>query len=155
MQNKGILTKLLAIIGTVLAWLPILVPILFSVIASILMRVFRFDFLMPAELFPVALAGGGVLLWATLRARSRQRLVGWGLAVAVGSLVGSQAIAVVSGLAHGETEPGGWQWALVLILLASYSLALIVIGIGGVMLLRDLFKPSPAAGPAPSDPPTR
>jgi hypothetical protein len=143
LEKKGVFTKILAITGTVLAWLPILAPVFFSVIALIAIQVFRFDYLMPAELFPVALVGGGLLLWAALRARSRQRLVGWGLAVAAGLLVGSQALAVVTGLASGETEPGGWWWALVLILLAGYSLTLVVIGIGGVLLLRDLFKPPP------------
>jgi hypothetical protein len=155
MQKKSIFTKLLAIIGTVLAWLPILAPIFLTVIFFIDTRIFRFDYLMPAELFLVALVGGGLLLWAAIRARSRQRLIGWGLAIAVGSLVGCQAAAVVLGLAHGDTEPGGWEWVVVLALLASYCLALIVVGAGGIMLLRDLFKPSPAADTAPPDPLTR
>ena len=98
---------------------------------------------MPAELFPVALVGGGLLIWAALRARSRRRIIGWGLGVAVGSLVGGQALAVVTGLASGETEPTGWWWALVLTSIVVYALALVVIGVGGVMLLRDLFKPPP------------
>jgi hypothetical protein len=42
-------------------------------------------------------------------------------------------------LASGETETGGWQWILVLASLGTYSLALVVIGIGGVLLVRDLF----------------
>lgn len=155
MEKKDVFTKILAIIGTVLAWLPILAPVFFSVIALIDMRVFRFDYLMPAELFPAVLVGGGLLLWAALRVRSHQRLIGWGLAVAAGLLVGSQALAVVSGLASGETEPGGLWWALVLILLAGYSLTLVIIGIGGVLLLRDLFKPSPVVDTASSEPPTR
>lgn len=142
MEKKGVLTKILAVIGTVLVWLPILAPILFSAMALIAMRVFRFDYLMPAELFPVALVGGGLLLWAALRARSRWGIIGWALAVAVGSLVGSQALAVGTGLASGEIEPAGWWWITVLALLAGYSLALIIIGVGGIILLRDLFKPS-------------
>ena len=99
---------------------------------------FRFDYLMPAELFPAALVGGGLLMWAALRARSRRGIIGWGLGIAVGSLVGGQALAVATGLASGETEPTGWQWALVLASLGVYSLALVVIGVGGVLLLRDL-----------------
>ncbi len=142
MKKKDVLTKTLAVIGTVLAWLPILAPILFSVIALIAMHVFRFDYLMPAELFLVALVGGGLLLWAALRARSRQRLIGWSLAIAVGSLVASQSLAVVTGLASGEAEPAGWRLIIVLTFLAGYSLALIIMAVGGVLLLRDLFKPS-------------
>ena len=143
MEKKGVLTKILAIVGTALVWFPILAPVLFSVAVIIKGRMFRFDYLMPAELFPVALVGGCLLLWAALRARSRLSLIGWSLGVAVGSLVGGQVLAVVTGLASGETEPTGWPWALVLGSLGGYSLSLLVIGIGGVLLVRDLFK-SPA-----------
>ncbi len=51
-------------------------------------------------------------------------------------------LAVVTGLASGETEPVGWWWALVVASIAVYSLALVAIGVGGVLLLSDLFKPS-------------
>jgi hypothetical protein len=57
-------------------------------------------------------------------------------------LLGGQELAEVTGLASGETEPAGWWWALVLASIVVYSLALVVIGVGGVLLLRDLFKPS-------------
>ncbi len=155
MEKKNVVTRILAITGTALVWLPILAPIFFSGIAFIDMRMFRFDYLMPAELFPAALAGGGLLFWATIRARSHQRLVGWGLGIAIGLLVGSQALAVITGLASGRIEPSGWQWVLVLMLLAGYSLALVAIGIGGVLLLRDLFKPSPDIDTESSDHPGR
>lgn len=142
MEKKGIFTKILTIVGTVLVWLPLLMPVLFAVFTFIRRRgrMFRFDYLMPAELFPAALVGGGLLIWAALRARSHRKLVGWGLGIAVGSLVGGQALAVVTGLASGATEMAGWPWALVLASLAIYSLALVAIGVGGVLLLRDLFK---------------
>jgi hypothetical protein len=140
MKNKNAFSKTLAIAGTVLAWFPILAPILLSVVVFITHHVFRFDYLMPAELFPFALVGGGLLFWAALRAHSRQKLIGWGLGIAVSLLVGGQVLAVVTGLASGETEPTGWGWMLVLASLVGYSLALIAMGIGGVLLLRDLFK---------------
>jgi hypothetical protein len=142
MEKKGVLTKILAIAGTVLVWFPILTPILFSVVAFLAERMFRFDYLMPAELFPAALAGGALLLWAALRARARQRLIGWGLGSAIGLLVGGQGLAVVTGLASGETAPAGWMMVAVLGAIIAYALALIVIGVGGALLLCDLFKPS-------------
>jgi hypothetical protein len=43
-------------------------------------------------------------------------------------------------LASGETEPTGLSWALVVTALVIYVLALVVMGIGGFLLLRDLFK---------------
>jgi hypothetical protein len=105
---------------------------------------FRFDFLMPAELFWMALVGGGLLFWAARRIRSRQKLIVWSLVIAAAGLAGSQGLAVITGLASGERETSGWPFILVLTLLAIYTLALVVQGIGGVFLLRDLFKNNPA-----------
>jgi peptidoglycan/LPS O-acetylase OafA/YrhL len=97
---------------------------------------------MPAELFIFALSGGVLLFLAALLARSRRGLIGWGIGIATGMLVGGQALATVTGLASGETEPTGWWWGLVLASLIVYILAIISIGIGGLLLLRDLFKSS-------------
>jgi hypothetical protein len=99
-----------------------------------------FDYLMPAELFPVALLGGGILLWAAIRARSHRGLIAWSLAAAVGLLVGSMVLATATGLASGAAEPTGWRLALVAGSTAGYALALVVLGVGGVSLVRALFK---------------
>jgi hypothetical protein len=139
-KNNGTFTKILAIAGTALVWFPIVAPILFAVFAFISRGRFLFDYLMPAELFPLVLIGGGLLLWAAIRARSRRGLIGWGLGIAVGLLVGGQALAVVTGLASGATEPAGWWWTFVLVSIAGYWLALIAVGVGGILLLSDLFK---------------
>ena len=147
MAKKGVLTEVVAIIGTLLVWLPLLAPVVFGLFRLSTGRVFGLDYLMPAELFPMALAGGGLLLWAALRARSRQGLIGWSLGLAVSALVVSQALAVVTGLATGETAAGGWQWAFVLGALGVYILALVVLGAGGLLLLRELLR-SPGASPA-------
>jgi hypothetical protein len=140
LEKRGLFTKILAVIGTVLVWFPIVTPVLLSAALLIQERLFRFDYLMPAELFLAALAGGGLLVWAARRVRSRQKLISWGLGTAVGLLFGGQVLAVVTGLASGETEPVGWWWAIVLASIGAYSLALVGIGIGGLLLLRDLFK---------------
>jgi len=142
MEKKGVLTKILAIVGTVLVWFPILAPIVISAVVTTRSHRFRFDYLMPAELFPFALVGAGLLIWAALRARSRRGLIGWGFGIAAGLLIVGQVLAVVTGLASGETEPTGWRWAAVLTSLVVYSLAIVVTGVGGVLLLSDLFKPA-------------
>jgi hypothetical protein len=142
MEKINVLTKILAIAGEVLAWFPLLAPVLLSIAAFNTTHIFRFDYLMPAELFLVALVGGGLLLWAALRARAHYKAIAWGLGLAIAFLVGGQILAVVTGLASGETEPGGWQWVLVLGSLVLYSLALVDMGIGGILLLRDQFKKS-------------
>ena len=142
MEKKNAFTKILAIVEIVLVWFPILAPVLLSLILFIGEGRFLLDYLMPAELFPFALAGAILLLWAGLRARSHWKLIAWGLGIAVGLLVGSQALAVVTGLASGATEPVGVWWILVLASLAIFTLGLVTIGVGGILLLRDLFKPA-------------
>jgi hypothetical protein len=146
MTKRGFFTKVLALAGTVLAWFPILMTVATSVVGTIGSRVFRLDWLMPAELFPVALAGGGLLMWAALRAHSRRGLIGWGLGIAAGLLVGGQVLAVVTGLASGETEPTGFLWALLVTSIIAYSLALVEIGVAGVLLVRDLLRPGEKNG---------
>jgi hypothetical protein len=55
-------------------------------------------------------------------------------------IVGGQALAVVTGLADGSTQIGGWEWALVLGSLILYGVAVIEVGVGGILLSRDVFK---------------
>ncbi len=140
MEKKNGFTKILAIVGTVLAWFPILAPILLAFAALITRGHFLLDYLMPAELFLFALGGAILLLWAGLRAHSRWKLIAWGLGIAVFFLVGGQALAVVTGLASGAIEPTGWQWMLVLASLGIFTLGLLDVGVGGILLLRDLFR---------------
>jgi len=145
MAKKNVLTKTLAIGGTVLVWFPILAPILFSLLPLIAEHRFRFDYLMPMELFLFALAGSGLLLWATLQAHSQVKLIGWGMGMAVVMFFGVQWFAEVTGMASGETEPVGWMWGIAIASLVVYTLGIILVGIGGALLLRDLFKRRPLA----------
>jgi len=138
-EKHGSLTQILAVAGTVLAWLPLAAPLIFAVVALMVRGRFLFDYLMPAEIFPVALLGSLLLLWAAWRARARRKIIAWGLGLAVAFLVGGQALAVVTGLASGETEMGGWQWTWVVVSLIGYCLALAAVGVGGILLLSDLF----------------
>lgn len=55
MDKKDVFSKILAWVGTILVWIPILAPILLSLMRFIQGRTFLIDFLMPAELFLVAL----------------------------------------------------------------------------------------------------
>jgi thiosulfate reductase cytochrome b subunit len=135
----------------VLVWFPILAPILLSLVRIFSGGRFRFDYLMPAELFPLAMLGGGLLAWAALRAHSHQKLIIWGLGAAALCLVISQGLAVATGLASGATETGGWQWVLMLAFLAMYSTALIVVAIGGLLLLGDVFQPPDSSVESPQD----
>ena len=141
MQKKDVWTKILAVAGTVLVWLPVAAPLLFGLLFTIRSGRPRVDYLMPAELGLVVLAGGLLLVWAALRARSHLAWIAWGLGVAFGLLViFVMIVPAVTGLASGETQPGGWEWALTLAGLAGYILAVIWVGIGGIRLWRVVFK---------------
>lgn len=132
MEKKDTLSKILAIVGTVLVWIPILAPVVFGFVSLGMDGIYRFDYLMPAELGILAFVGGVLLLWAAIRAKARRGIIAWGLGIAAGSM------AVL--MAFGDVQPGSLEWAIVVGLLIAYSLAIVVMGVGGVLLWRDLFK---------------
>ena len=141
MQKNVFLTKILAITGTVFIWIPVLLPIVFTITRLISGRRVVFDYLIPAELFPVILIGAGLLVWAAIRAQSHRKLVFWSLGVAVVSLVAGMLLAVVTGLASGEREATGIWWFLVLATIAIYNLSVISLGIAGIALFLKQFLP--------------
>jgi hypothetical protein len=145
MDRRGSLTKALVVIGSVLVWLPLIAPLVLGVVRFIQIHRVRIDYLMPAELFWVALVGGVLLLWAALRAGSCRRLVGGSLASAVGLLGASMAVAVWTGLASGAAPPTGWRVILVAGLMAGYVIALCVLALAGLSLARRLVR-EPGAG---------
>lgn len=143
-EKMSVLLKILAVTGVILVWLPILAPVFLAAVSMIGEGIFRFDFLIPAELFPFILAGGGLLFTASRsspEAHSRRKLIGFSLGLAVLLLAGSQLLAEATGIASGEHEPTGLWWNLILTTFAFFWLAIIATGVGGVLLLRDLFKP--------------
>ena len=147
MKNKGVLSKILAVTGTVLVWLPVLAPFVFAIIRLLQSGLLLFDYLMPAELFPVVLAGAILLLAAALRARTHRALIGWSLGLTVGFLLAAVGLAGITGLASGAIEPEGWPWALVLMAFAGFWIALLALAVGGILLLRALLAyPQPASG---------
>jgi hypothetical protein len=67
------------------------------------------------------------------RAHARQRMIGGALITPVVALVSNQGMAVITGLASGETAEDGRRFAVVLALLVLYILALIMMAIGGAL----------------------
>jgi hypothetical protein len=143
MPNTSTLTKILALLGTLLVWFPIQAPLLLSAVRIIQTGTSQLDYLMPAELFPVALVGAALLIWAAWRAHAQRQIIAWSLGVAFAALLLGQGLALATGLASGAAEPVGFWWALALAMLAVYSLGLVIAGVGGVLLLLNLFR-SPA-----------
>lgn len=133
------LTKFLAISGTILVGLPIIAPIIFSLIRLVQGGSFMLDYLMPAELALLVLVGAALLIWATIRAHSRVKLIAWSLGAAVLTLVGSQVLAVVSGLAHGTTPESSPWMIIVLSILVAYDLLVLLLFVSGCLLCRDVF----------------
>lgn len=127
LERQNALTKALAVFGTVLVWFPILAPILLSLILLAAERRVWLDYLMPAELFLLALAGSGLLLWAALRANSRVEIVLGGMSITTFTVF-------------------AWMWfgwmegTAIAVVIALYSLGLLLVGTGGALLLRELFK---------------
>ncbi len=138
MKKVGAFTNILAVGGTLLVGFPLLAPVFLSLAVIFSEREFRFDYLMPAELFPFALLGMMMLMWAALRAQSRRRWIGWGLVVGLVMLFGGQLLAQVTGLASGAVGPESGWYSLVISTFIVYSLALAGVAVGGGLLLADL-----------------
>lgn len=131
MEKKDVLSKILAIVGTMLVWFPILAPLVLGFVSLGMDGIYRFDFLMAAELGILAFAGGVLLIWGAIRTRVRQRIITWGLGLAAGS------IAIL--MAFGDVKPDSLGWGIAIGLLIMYSMAIVIMGIGGVLLWKDVF----------------
>lgn len=143
MARKNYLDRTLAVVGVMLVGFPILAPLVLALISLFREGVFRLDYLMPMELIFFALLGGGMLLLAALHLRSRWRgLLAWALGVVFVAPSLAQGLAILSGIASGERQLAGWQMGLILAFVVFYSLALIAMLVGGVLLGRDAFRPS-------------
>lgn len=148
MGKRDGLSKTLALVGSTLVLLPLVAPVVLSAVRFAQAGRLQLDYLMPAELFLVALVGGVLLLWAALRARSHMALVAWSFGAAAGLLASSMAVASLTGLASGAAEPSGWRIVVVVGLLVGYILALVVLAATGVMLVVSLFRPTEKSEPA-------
>jgi hypothetical protein len=142
-MKKDALAKSLAIFGSLFVWTPLLAPLIFGLISLAADHRFRFDYLMPAEFFPVGFVGGLLLVWAANRSGLQKKLTGWGLVIAVASLVLGQVLAVDTGLASGEMQPEGFWFVMVMASLVLFWLAMSAIGVGGLLLVNQLFKKEP------------
>ncbi len=140
MDKKRGLTRILAIAGTVLLWFPLIAMVVLAVLHLVRSGQLMADYLIPGELFFVVLAGAALLLWAALRSKILLKPVVWGCVLAVATLVLSQTMAVVTGLASGLNEFSGWRMVLVAGLLILYDLAVLFLAITGIRLITALLK---------------
>ncbi len=139
--RKDRLSKILTFSGTFLVILPILAPVVFALLFLLRSGRFHFDFLMPAELFPAVVIGGGMLLWTAIRARAYVKFIGWAYGLAIFLLFASQALAVVTGLASGEIEMSSPWMVVVMGGIVGYILMVILLAVGGILLIRNTTSP--------------
>jgi len=142
LEKNNLFTKILVIVGNILIWIPLVLPFIFLIGAWVQSGSALFDFLIPAELFPATLIGALLLLWVSVRIKKRLAPVGWGAAFAILMLITGQVVASVSGLASGEAEQNGAVWFIALGSIILFDLALVFVGIHGILLLKDLIKDS-------------
>ena len=130
----------LALAGVVLLWFPLAATLLTSAVGSVMTRRFLFDFLMPAELSLLAFAGGALVTFAAWRDTGPWRRFLLWLAVMLICLVGSQGLAVVTGLADGSHPPTGWRLAPVITVYAGYVLGLIAVAVAATRWVRSVWR---------------
>jgi len=148
-MKKNWFTKQLAVAGTILAGLPIAAPIIFAILSLVMDGRFRFDYLMPAELFFLSLGGGALLIWAAIRAHSRLKMIAWSLGVGIVLFFGSQGLAMITGLADGRVGEES-PWFIVLIsMLILFILAMVSLFIGGVLLCKYIYPSRISSEPKP------
>jgi len=139
-MKKNWLTKQMAVAGTILAGLPIAAPIIFAILSLIMDGRFRFDYLMPAELFFLSLGGGALLIWAAIRAHSRLKMIAWSLGVGIVLFFGSQGLAVITGLADGRVGEESPWFIVIISMLILFILAMVSLFIGGILLCKDILR---------------
>ena len=132
-------TRLVVIgLGVFLIFFPLAAPIILGGIYFVQNGHFMVDYLMPAELFPAGLVGALLLLLVAWGTKTKFRIILWIFLVGILLLVGSQAYAVVSGLASGEAPFSGLNQAIVLGMLALFVVCQFVLGVLGIQMFVEL-----------------
>lgn len=151
MKTRVGLSRALGIAGTALAALPLVAVV---VLRDWTRPLGNIDWLIPAELFPLAFVGGALLVAAAILARRRRWLVIGGFALMLAALGAGMLLSQVSGLAEGLVEPAespGW-WGAVIGAIAVYTACLAELSVAGVLLCVDLFRHRAAEATPPGQP---
>lgn len=148
MEIKRTGMKILAVLGTLLVGVDILAPVFFTIMRLVSGGNFRFDYLMPAELGIVLLAGIILLGWAAFASKRRRGWIGWSIVAALVLVVGGQVMAVVTGLASGANQSPGLM-KILLGVIGLFDLAVLVLFIGGLVLVGEMFKKTQPPSPLP------
>lgn len=140
MKNSTVLTKILALVGTVFVGLPIVAPLVFGVFSLVRSGRFRFDYLMPAELLFLVLAGAALLIWAAIRAKKYRKEMLWTMGIGAVVLAAALGFAQISGLDEGRVGEDSWQFAATLGGIILFDLAVLALFVIGIRLTVHVFK---------------
>lgn len=139
MGKHDALTKALAVVGTVLVIVPLLAPFVLGLTMMGPLGGFRFDYLMPFEIYPVTVAGVALLAWASIRAHAHRGAIAIAVAVMFGGLFLAGVSAEVTGIADSPEQLETWRYVLTSVLAGMSIVAQIALATLGVMLSRDLL----------------
>lgn len=139
MKIKTFLIKIFVVLGMISVLFPIFFSLLTGIIGTIRDKAFRFDFLIPLELFIFIILGGVLLTYVAYKQRKRFGLTLTELILTIVTLALSQLIAVVSGLAADRSGKPVYIWVIITTLIISYWVCCIGLIISGIRLAREIF----------------
>lgn len=143
MKAKNVLAKIFAVCGSAILCGAVLFVLVTAAIGTLIAKHLLLDYLMLAEIYPIVLLGILLLFAASLLTKRLVRAFSYLSAAAVITLAGALIIASQTGLASGAVSADGWQFALVVALIALYDLLVVAIGVIGVVFAARLFhKPA-------------
>lgn len=156
MAKRDGLARALAIIGVVLLLVPILLPVVFSLRFIGRPGGYMIDYLMPFEVYPVAVVGFILVLLASLRARLRRGAVGISIGVMLGGVVLGAVAAQLTGIANSVETLEAWRYAVVIGFGAISLIGQLTLAVIGILLVRDLSEakqaePAAAAAGTPEE----
>lgn len=142
MGKKLLLSKILAIAGTVLLLFPIVFMLVTGIAGSIRRGQLMVDYMLPAELGIVVISGALSVLVAAIFAKRYVKCVVWTIAATVVLIAACTGLAAASGMASGrvsETEVPV-VFAIVIGSLIAFDVAVALLGVLGILLCIALFK---------------
>jgi hypothetical protein len=136
MKNKSLISKIIAITGTILVWIPIIAPVLLTIIFLIIKGRFAFDFLMPMELIFLVIIGAILLIISSIIMKFKWKIIGISLGTIISIFILGQFIAEITGIASGETEMTSTLYFIMITFVIIYIISLIILGISGITLVK-------------------
>lgn len=138
MKEHDVLARTLALIGTVLLALPLIAPFALGLLVMGRPGGFRFDFLMPFEVYPVTIVGAALVVWASLRSHMRRGAVAAAIAAMLGGVVLAGVSAQATGIAQSAEQLEAWKYVLTSALAAVSILGQVALIVESWLLSRDL-----------------